>query len=231
MHPMAYALIAMAMAFGGVAAWFLFSAQNPVPVAQNETATVDAQGNPVPPQPGGATTGEAGDAKPDASGITVKGVDITNPSHPRYTGNGVKPKSDGDTGSTPSEEPKPKKPKCTDPDDPFCDSKVDGPSSEGPNSGGTSSGAPLSPSQVNATVSKFRGSLQRRCRQMVTKGNAKVSASIRVSPSGSVSSVSTSGGGNVPGLAGCVQSRIANWRFPQAGAPTTVNLSFQFLSG
>ncbi|MND00800.1 hypothetical protein D3C83_195370 [compost metagenome] len=66
---------------------------------------------------------------------------------------------------------------------------------------------------------------------MVTKGNAKVSATIQVAPSGSVSSVAASGGDGVPGLTSCVQARIANWKFPEAGASTTVNVSFNFLSG
>ena len=64
---------------------------------------------------------------------------------------------------------------------------------------------------------------------MVTKGSAKVGATIVVGPSGSVRSAAVSGGSKYPGLAGCVKSRIMNWSFPPSGGSTTINVSFNFL--
>ncbi len=234
LNPMAYAFIAAATAFGAVSAWFLFGQKTePGPIAQNTTGA--GQATPTDDLGSGPTretVGEAGDPHPSHSADGTGGGAAGGP---RLSG--TFPGKMGDTGADPQPgsdtktEPSPKAVKCTDPDDPFCSSNVDGPSKGPTQQNGGESGAPLSPAQVNGTVSKFRGSLMRRCSAMVTKGNAKVSATIRVAPSGAVSSVSTSGGAEVPGLASCVQSRIQNWTFPQAGGPTTVNVSFNFLSG
>ncbi|MEZ4446754.1 MAG: GYF domain-containing protein [Polyangiaceae bacterium] len=234
LHPMAYAFIAMAAAFGAVAAWFLFGQTTSGPVAENPTAVTSAPAGgpsyglgeappPPPPDPNAsaATTAEAsGTTRPSAGGTGTspsgKGSEVT--------GSGAAPPEDDGGSTTPQPTPKP----C-DPDSPFCNSGPDGPSAK-PNTGnGSDSATGLSPEQANATVARYKGSLMRTCRNLVTKGSAKVAATITVSPSGAVSSASVSGGGNVPGLASCVKSRIMNWRFPSAGASSTISVSFNFL--
>ncbi len=233
LHPMAYALVAMATAFGGVAAWFIFGKKATPVVAQIETQPGMGKANSrLAGSVKKAVAGSDQPASPKGSAIALKDGNGA-PRDPgqwsggKSTGNGISPKPDG-TGGAAKLPPAPTP--CTDPDDPFCNSGgPEGPRNTAGSDGQTGSGSPLTPSQVNSTVGKYSGSLKRRCRAMVTKGNAKVSASIRVSPSGSVSSVAVSGGSNVPGLAGCVRSRISNWRFPTAGASTTVNVSYNFL--
>jgi hypothetical protein len=231
-NPMFWAFIAMAAGFGGVAAWFFFGSKAPadqlavaptagpggVALAPGMSGQPVVQGDVNAPAGSGAV-GEGGAA------AQAGGVRNGNGQYPRAGASGSAKVASTDPGA-------PEPTACTDPDDPFCNSGgVRGPTSNGSGDSGSGKGAGLSPEQANATVSKFRGSLMRKCSSMVTRGSAKVSATIQVSPSGSVSSVSASGGGEFPGLASCVQSRIANWSFPTASGPTTLNVSFNFLSG
>jgi hypothetical protein len=221
-HPVAWAFVAMAAAFGGVSAWFLFGQPRPEPEVAMNTPSASLAGpdvpapDPAPSEPGDqpvsdAAGGAGAEATPQPGGFTPG---------PRPGGQDSKAKATDD-------KPAPKKP-CS-PDDPFC-SSVEGPSQKGPSSGDSgSSGQGLSPEQLQATVGQYRGSLTRSCRPLVTQGSAKVSATVTVGPSGAVQSVATSGGSEVPGLASCVQSRIRNWRFPTSGGTSTFNVSFNFL--
>ena len=65
--------------------------------------------------------------------------------------------------------------------------------------------------------------MSRKCLSLVTgKGkSAKIFVTIKIAPSGAVSSVSASGGKDFPGLASCERSRVSNWTFPESGASTS----------
>lgn len=112
-----------------------------------------------------------------------------------------------------------------------------GPSGDhGSGSGNSGAGSQLDSSQVQRVVSSHTGSVKRSCwqpalstRDKDAPSSARVSVTIMVAPSGSVSSVSTSGDPKgYRGLAGCIASRVRGWQFPAAGGPTTVNVPFVF---
>jgi hypothetical protein len=217
----------MAAAFGGVSAWFLFGPSSEGEAVALEAPTPGPEAPPSgtdsspPPEPGG-------DAPSEDTGETTGEGRVDSARQP--AGGGPAPRSaDGENGSgkAVASQDAPRKP-CS-PDDPFC-SSVEGPAQKGPSSSDSGqSGQGLSPEQLQATVGQYRGSLTRSCRPLVTQGSAKVAATVTVGASGSVQSVSTSGGDEVPGLASCVQSRIRNWSFPVSGGPSTFNVSFNFL--
>lgn len=225
-NPMAYAFIAMATAFGAVSAWFLFGGDNDArdPVAElGPTAQPQPQpgGDIAPPPPPSTdptpegSTEQATEAPPDgdASGKLYGKLPD------RGTNDGKDKPEPASKGNTP----------C-DPNDPLCStSGVAGPTAGRSGSGDGESGQGLSQSQASAVVAQYKGSLMRKCRALVTKGGAKVAATITVGASGAVQGVSASGGNEYPGLASCVSSRIRNWTFPASGGSTTVNVSFNFL--
>ena len=230
---MAYALIAMATAFGAVSAWFIFgekdSVEQPLANGQKPTAAPDddlkgprADPPPPPDEDGKPVADVPGD--PDKPGqVTGPGNAGLGKGRVSSTGKG----NDADEKGRTAEKTKPPKP-CT-PDDPFCDKGPSGPSATGNGNGSGESGQGLSQQQAASVVGRYKGSLMRRCRSMVTKGGAKVAATITVGSSGAVQSVNASGGKKYPGLASCVKSRILNWSFPASGGSTTVNVSFNFL--
>ncbi|MCA9640534.1 MAG: AgmX/PglI C-terminal domain-containing protein, partial [Myxococcales bacterium] len=106
----------------------------------------------------------------------------------------------------------------------------------GAGSGSSGASSQLDSSQVQRVVSSHTGSVKRSCwqpalstRDSDAPSSARVSVTIKVAPSGSVSSVSTSGDPKgYRGLAGCIASRVRGWQFPAAGGPTTVNVPFVF---
>jgi len=101
---------------------------------------------------------------------------------------------------------------------------------------GSAGGSQLDSAQVQRVVSGHTGSVKRSCwqpalstRDRDAPSSARVSVTIHVSASGSVSSVSTSGDPKgYRGLSGCIASRVRGWQFPAAGGPTTVNVPFVF---
>lgn len=106
----------------------------------------------------------------------------------------------------------------------------------GTKSGGSAAGSQLDSAQVQRVVSSHTGSVKRSCwqpalstRDRDAPSSARVSVTINVSASGSVSSVSTSGDPKgYRGLSGCIASRVRGWQFPAAGGSTTVNVPFVF---
>lgn len=240
LSPMAVAFIAMATAFGAVSAWFLFGADDGR-VAQGTGGDVVAppttDGDGTTPSDDGSPSDDGGSGEPEGSANPEGGEDdgaVTG--NGNGNGNGGKVASTGgktspttqtggeDDGGSTKPVPKP----CS-PDDPFCDKGPSGPSATPDDDGGSGSGAGLSQAQAQSVVSRYKGSLMRRCRSMVTKGSAKVGATIVVGPSGAVKSAAVSGGSDYPGLASCVKARIMNWSFPSSGGSTTINVSFNFL--
>jgi hypothetical protein len=227
MTPAAWAFVASAAAFSAVAAWFLFG-QGRNDSTAPAAASTDKPVEQAEPSATASATVAAGTPSADGTAVQLDGVDVqVGASGGTWPGGSpAKTASTPPTAGTSSEvvPPKPCKP-----DDPFCQPDVGGPTAGNGNDTGEAGGSGLSQEQANQTVSRYRGSLVRSCRPLVTKGSAKVSASIVVGPSGRVSSVQTGGGSEYPGLASCVKDRISNWTFPTSGASTVVNVSFNFL--
>lgn len=234
LSPMAFAFIAMATAFGAVSAWFLFGQDK----GDERLAGGPDGGVVAPPADDGSDPAPGGTSTPDPDETAEPDTEEPNGDGDEETtsgkGSAARPASGEEKPqSGKSDEPEDDggqgPPPCS-PDDPFCNpSGVSGPSAGPDDDGGSGSGAGLSQSQAQSVVSRYKGSLMRRCRSMVTKGSAKVGATIVVGSSGSVKSVAVSGGNEVPGLAGCVRNRIKNWSFPPSGGSTTINVSFNFL--
>ena len=217
-HPAVWAFVAMAAAFGGVAAWAIFLRKPNVVYMPGESTTVAAQpGQNVPlPSTAGNTTATASSSavlepQVDASGKPVinSGGGGPRPSASvSKTGEYVAPIDNG--GPT-----------------------VTGPStSEPPPSDG-----PLTSGQVSGVVSSNTARVRKRCWDAASSGRSsdapssvKVTADITIAPSGSVSSVKVSGGNEkyYPGLVSCVQSTISGWKFPTAGESSTVKVPFSF---
>ncbi len=112
--------------------------------------------------------------------------------------------------------------------------------SGGPNSGGPSTarpgGAQLESGQIQATVSRYTGSVKRRCWQPALDARAKdapmtakVTVTITVGGSGSVQSATTSGEPRgYSGLASCIAGSVRSWQFPASGGTTVANVPFVF---
>jgi hypothetical protein len=112
--------------------------------------------------------------------------------------------------------------------------------SGGPNTGGpsgtTGGGGQLDSGQIQSTVSRYTGSVKRRCWQPALDARAKdapmtakVTVSITVGPSGSVQSATTSGDPRgYTGLANCIGSSVRAWQFPASGGTTIANVPFVF---
>ncbi len=215
----AWALIAMAAAFGGVAAWALFLRQPPADQTVAPTATqapteqqlgaappppptVDAQGNPVPQPEASSATGPAA-----GPGGVVRG-----PGGAPAPGKSAEQTTIDNTGFRPT----PGGPSAGDP----------------PPSGG---GA-LSEGEINGVVSRNKPIITRRCwlpaydaRASNAPSSAKVSVSLKVGPSGSVTSASAGGSEqHYPGLASCVAGSVKGWQFPPSDEGATINIPFSF---
>lgn len=234
-HPMAWAFVAMCAAFGGVAAWALFFRKSePQVVYQNATSTNTSTTEAGGPKGGSPTNNgnSGGDATnpsdPSTPTTDASGNPVGSPGNPNYRVPGTTPSttksakpgtsSSGpedydptgfDTGSTPG-------PKAT---------------SDATSSGGKGN---LSAGEIEGVVNRNKPSISRRCWDPAFDASdgktksAKVTANVTISPSGSVSSVTASGGGGFPSLASCVQGSIAGWRFPPADGESHTVIPFSF---
>ena len=222
MHPMAWAFVAMAAAFGGVAAWFLFgqqpaTQQGPLAATASATQAIPSSVATAAPEASGSSQSDPGAAASATAAATSKHV---------ANGSGRALTAGGKASAAASS----KTPKPCDPADPMCDPSVAGPSAGTNDDTDSDKGTGLSQDQLQAVVNRNRRSVSRKCLALVRSGSARVGVTIKVLPSGAVSAVSTSGGKGHPGLAGCVSSRIRNWRFPTSGASTVVNVPFTFIA-
>ena len=110
-----------------------------------------------------------------------------------------------------------------------------GPATGGP-SGATGGGGQLDSGQIQSTVSRYTGSVKRRCWQPALDARAKdapmtakVTVTITVGPSGSVQGATTSGDPRgYSGLANCIASSVRAWTFPASGGTTIANVPFVF---
>jgi hypothetical protein len=216
-HPMAWAFVAMAAAFGGVAAWAIFLRKPNVVVVPGETTTVTIPvGGANVPVPGSAST-PASTTEPlptvDASGKPV----VPGPGGPRTTASAAK------TGEAVAP----------------IDPSVLGPGPSGPGTAdpGGSGGGPLTAGQIQGVVSSNTARVRKKCWDPASSGRAsdapssvKVTIKISISPSGSVSGASASGGNEkyFPGLVSCVQGVVSAWKFPTAGEPSEAVVPFNF---
>jgi hypothetical protein len=214
---MAWAFVAMAAAFGGVAAWAIFLRKPNVVVVPGETTTVTVPvGGANVPVPGSAST-VASTTEPiptvDASGKPV----VPGLGGPRTTAGAAK------TGEAVAP----------------IDPSVLGPGPSGPNTAdpGGSGGGPLTAGQIQGVVSSNTARVRKKCWDPASSGRAsdapssvKVTIKISISPSGSVSGASASGGNEkyFPGLVSCVQGVVSAWKFPTAGEPSEAVVPFNF---
>ena len=110
-----------------------------------------------------------------------------------------------------------------------------GPAVGGP-SGATSGGSQLDGGQIQSTVSRYTGSVKRRCWQPALDARArdapmtaKVTVTITVGGTGSVQNATTTGDPKgYSGLANCIASSVRSWQFPASGGTTIANVPFVF---
>jgi hypothetical protein len=110
-----------------------------------------------------------------------------------------------------------------------------GPATGGP-SGATGGGSQLDGGQIQSTVSRYTGSVKRRCWQPALDARAKdapmtakVTVTITVGGTGSVQNATTSGDPRgYSGLANCIASSVRSWQFPASGGTTIANVPFVF---
>lgn len=110
-----------------------------------------------------------------------------------------------------------------------------GPATGGP-SGATGGGSQLDSGQIQSTVSRYTGSVKRRCWQPALDARAKdapmtakVTVTITVGGSGSVQGATTTGDPRgYTGLASCIASSVRSWQFPASGGTTIANVPFVF---
>jgi hypothetical protein len=215
-HPMAYAFIAAAAVFGGVAAWVLLSRPaTQIVVVQAPAATA-------------ATATPSASVEPDRAQVDVGEVSTGAPQAraPRV-GGAPRPKSTGATTAAPPSAPI---------DTSGFVNNVPGPKATGPSDSHAGGGGQLSQGEISAVVSQNQPLVRRKCWQPALEArppngatNARVNGSITIRASGSVESASASGSErDFPGLSSCIATRMRNWKFPPSGGTTTVNVPFVF---
>jgi hypothetical protein len=235
---MAYAFIAMAAAFGAVAAYVLLVKQAPVPTAHitpSAEPTVKANAAPPASTPSTSSTASVSAAAPTESGAAS--------ARPAPLGGPAAPMQPTPAGSAKTlVDAKPAAPSTPTggganiDTSSFGNTGVAGPSANGP-SGGSAAGAggQLSQGEISGVVASNQTIIKRKCWQAALDAHAKdgatsakVTASITIGPGGNVTSVSASGGGAFPGLADCIASRVRSWKFPASGGTTSVSVPFVF---
>jgi len=225
MKPIAYAFIAMAAGFGAVLAYVLFAPQTPTPseLALNTAtgALGTNQARPTTPtaKPVETTTAVELDAVPVTPGGTRTGGRA--PSSSTVTsGPTAKPKKTGTAGGIDTSM--------------FDTPGVTGPTTSPGSTDDTMAKSQLSQGEIQGVVNRGRSGIRHACWQPALASHtggpktAKVMVAVTVGRSGRVLGASASGGGGFPGLASCIQGRVAGWRFPRSGGTTTVNVPFVF---
>ena len=215
-HPMAYAFIAAAAVFGGVAAWVLLTRQPTIVVVQ-----APAPNTPTP-APAPTATGEG-----DRAQVEVGEVATGSPQAPATKPGAQAAKPKGTSTATSNAAPI---------DTSGFVNNVPGPAATGPSGGQSGGGGQLSQGEISAVVSQNQPLVKRKCWQPALEARppngattARVNGSITIGASGSVESASASGAErDFPGLSSCIQSRMKGWKFPPSGGPTTVNVPFVF---
>jgi hypothetical protein len=223
MHPLAYAFIAMAAAFGAVVAYMLFG-------RPPQIVYVPASGSPTgvaAPVTAGADTG----APPASVASQVADVPSGEPTsgQPRVVGGG----SSGTGGG-----PKPTSSGTSAPLDTsgFGNQVVPPPVATPTATGPDPSLGTLSAGEIQGVVAANQARIRKRCWQQALDSaganaspNARVSGKIVIGPSGSVDSATASGSEkDFPTLASCIAGQMKGWKFPPSGSSTPVNVPFVF---
>lgn len=216
-HPMAYAFIAAAAVFGGVAAWVLLSRPATQIVVVQAPAATAATATP-------SATTEPDRAQVDVGEVSTGSPQARGPSRP---GSGARPKSTAATTAAPPSAPI---------DTSGFVNNVPGPKQTGPSNSQSGAGGQLSQGEISAVVSQNQPLVKRKCWQPALEArppngatNARVNGSITIRGSGAVDSASASGAErDFPGLASCIAARMKGWKFPPSGGSTTVNVPFVF---
>jgi predicted Zn finger-like uncharacterized protein len=224
LHPMVYAFIAMCAGFGGVAAWVLLSPKSP-PTAQN-----DAAGSTTKPTSSSEAASKLSSAPADSSqAVELGGVEVNSDGQPKSGTQTAKVNTSASPAQSASAKAVASAAQCDPKTDPLC-SSVGGPESGPSNNGQTDSASGLTPEQAQAVVSRSQAGVARGCLPLVTSGSAKVTVTLTIAPSGSVSAVSASGGSGNPAVVSCVTSKVRGWRFPQSGATSQVTVPFTLIA-
>ncbi len=224
MHPAAYVLIALAGGFGITGAIVVFTGDKvvaPPPTIQVVTVTA-----PPPLSPNQANPANSGGAR-DITEVAVAGG--------RAAGAGA---GAGEAAAGRVDPNDPNKGGGTTParvglgDGP----NVGGPVVGGPNPAGGNVGQ-LEQADIERVVAAQRSSVKRRCwepalaaRDPKAPPSAKVNVSVTIGADGRVRGASASGGDGYPGLASCVQQRVAGWTFPPSSGESRANIPFAFFS-
>jgi hypothetical protein len=223
MHPLAYAFIAMAAAFGAVVAYLLFS-RPPQPIVIYQPM----------PGAGTATPGATGAAPGDTAApaptaeAPVPSADVT------ATG----PRVAGGSGTGGAAGPKPTSSSTSAPLDTsgFGNQVVPGPSATQVGTGPDPSLGQLSQGEIQGVVVANQPRVKKRCWQPAldsagagAPSSARVRGKIVIGPSGAVQSASASGAEkDFPGLSSCVAGQMQGWKFAPSSGSTPVEVPFFF---
>lgn len=217
-HPMAYAFIAAAAVFGGVAAYVLLSKPQPQIVVVHAGPTVVVPSTSTAPAPAPATS------EPDKAQVDVGDV---SPAAPQVTVaklGGARPKASATTTAGASA-----------PIDTSGFMNIPGPVAT-PQPGPSQGASQLSQGEISAVVTQNQAIMKRKCwlpaleaRPVNGATSARVDGRLVIGASGTVESASASGAErDFPGLASCIAARMKIWKFPPSSGSTPVNVPFVF---
>jgi predicted Zn finger-like uncharacterized protein len=217
-HPMAYAFIAAAAVFGGVAAWVLVTPRAP--------QIIMMQAPPVQTAAGVATA--TASSEPDKTQVDVGEISTGSPQNPIAKGpGGARPRASAAPSAAPQAAPI---------DTSGFVNNVPGPAAQGPSGSQAGGGGQLSQGEISAVVSQNQPLVKRKCWQPALEARAvnapttaRVNGSITIGASGAVDSASASGAErDYPGLSSCIAGRMKGWKFPPSGSSTQVAVPFVF---
>lgn len=216
LHPLAYAFIAFAAVFGGVAAYVLLSKPPQqivvVQAAPSGVAVVEAKGD-KPPASAEVAVGEPTTDTTGAPIVRTGALPGTGGPRPKGSATGTAAPIDT-SGFT---------------------STIPGPSTAQPPPP-SGAGGQLSSGEIQGVVAQNQAIVKRKCWQPALESraanaptNARVNGAITIGASGNVESASASGGErDFPGLSSCIASRMKGWKFPPSSSSTPVNVPFVF---
>lgn len=226
-HPMAWAFVAAAAVFGGVAAYFTFAkkpeAETKIVYLPSSTEATGAapRGGPDLPPPPAADTASA--AAPEASAAASASAKVASAGGTGKPGSAPSASASATSGN-------------------FDNSGlaggpgVVGPSATATGTAGGSSGGQLTQGEIQGVVSSRQALVRRKCWQPALDARtnpsattARVTANIVIGPSGNVQSASVGGSEkDFPGLSSCIAADIKGWKFPASGGTTPVTVPFVF---
>jgi hypothetical protein len=199
---MAYAFVAAAMVFGGVAAYFVFAKPTPPPqiiIVQQTPTTASAQ-----PEKVAVEVGPIAEVSPSAQAPHQPA------GSPRKAPTPVQ--SPSDTSGLANAPPAVSAPAQPNPGGQLTQGEIAG---------------VVTANQPMVKRRCWQPALE--ARPMDGPTNVRVMASLVIDASGSVESVNATGGEkDFPGLSACIASRIRSWKFPASGSSTPVRVPFLF---